>query len=667
MKKLTAFLFIMLVTVGYAQDTKDSIVKTYNLGEIAITGFKIEELSVPQITKIDFMELRKADALDLSQLQKNIPSGRIRTNSRGESILFLRGAGERQLGLFFDGVPYNVPWDNRFDLTFLPLNVVGEVAVSQNANSVLYGPNVLGGAVNVNTYERGSDGSNGSLSFSGSNAETYSASASYDLRKGMFNFIASGSWLDSKGSTMPAGAPLGIRNQDPGAKYITNSDRKRMSLFTRGEWHFGDDAKTGLSVNFVSGSKGVSPETHIPTADARLWRYPEWHRLMISSNSKFRLSAKTDLTAVLWFDNFGQKIDTYPGLDYATVSESQKDKDVTFGGRLSSSYRINDQHALTGVFNFQTTSHNEGLFNAGNTQTSDLDYTGSLLSAGVEYSFRVDGFSIVAGGLYDLDMKGKTGAFTQYENTNTSAPGLFASASYILSENWEVFGGLTYRNRFPSLREQFSGALNRFKANPDLKPEKGTLTDIGFIYGNGALRLKLSGFYNTYTDLITQIRLTAAQDPQRRRMRVNLADARIIGTEAVLSWKPSRFFALEGNITWMDAKGKTDGVTEDKIDNRPELLGGISFEVKPISHLGISLESEFTGLQVETNPSVPAQKLEIAGSTVFNTRVAYSLVTTTWSADLFLRANNIFDHYREYQLGIIEPGRSVVAGVSFRL
>jgi len=665
-KQILIFIGVLAFALN-AQGVADSIVKTYNLGEISVTGFKIEELAVPQITKIDFIELRKSDALDLSQLQKNIPSGRIRTNSRGESILFLRGAGERQLGLFFDGVPYNVPWDNRFDLTFLPLDVVGEVAVSQNANSVLYGPNVLGGAVNVNTYERGSDGSTGTLLLSGSNSETYSASASYDLRKGGFNFIASGSWLDSKGSTMPSGAPVGIANQDTEAKFITNSDRKRISLFTRGEWHFSESAKTGLSVNFVSGSKGVSPETHIPTADARLWRYPEWQRLMISSNSKFRLSSKADLTAVLWFDNFGQKIDTYTGLDFAKVSESQKDKDVTFGGRLSSSYRIDEHHAVSGVFNISATSHNEGIFNAGNTQTSDLDYTGSLLSGGVEYSYKTEDFNLLAGALYDLDMKGKTGAFAQYENTTTSAPGIFASVSYSISEKWEVFGGVTYRNRFPSLREQFSGALNRFKANPDLKPEKGTLTDIGFIYSNDGLRLKLSGFYNTYTDLITQIRLTADQDPQRRRMRVNLADARIIGAEAVFSWKPSRLFSIDGNLTWMDAKGKSDGVTEERIDNKPEVLGGISLEVRPVRQLGISLETEFTGKQFETNPAVPSAKIEIAGSAVFNARVAWSLVTAVWSADLFVRANNIFDHYRVYQLGIIEPGRSITGGVSFRL
>lgn len=665
-KQILIFIGVLAFALN-AQGVADSIVKTYNLGEISVTGFKIEELAVPQITKIDFMELRKSDALDLAQLQKNIPSGRIRTNSRGESILFLRGAGERQLGLFFDGVPYNVPWDNRFDLTFLPLDVVGEVAVSQNANSVLYGPNVLGGAVNVNSYERGSDGSTGTLSLSGSNSETYSASASYDLRKGRFNFIASGSWLDSKGSTMPSGAPVGLTNQDPDAKLITNSDRKRISLFTRGEWHFSESAKTGLSVNFVSGSKGVSPETHIPTADARLWRYPEWQRLMISSNSKFRLSHRADLTAVLWFDNFGQKIDTYTGLDFAKVSESQKDKDVTFGGRLSSSFRIDEHHAISGVFNISATSHNEGIFNAGNTQTSDLDYTGSLLSGGVEYSYNTEDLTLLAGALYDLDMKGKTGAFAQYENTNTSAPGLFASVSWSISEQWEVFGGVTYRNRFPSLREQFSGALNRFKANPDLKPEKGTLTDIGFIYSNNGLRVKLSGFYNTYTDLITQIRLTAAQDPQRRRMRVNLADARITGAEAVFSWKPSRLFSIDGNLTWMDAKGKSDGVTEERIDNKPEVLGGFSIEVRPIRQLGISLETEFTGKQFETNPAVPSAKIEIAGSAVFNARVAWSLVTASWSADLFVRANNIFDHYRVYQLGIIEPGRSITGGVSFRL
>ncbi len=541
MKIRIALILLMATMVGYGQNTQDSIVKTYHLGEVEITGFKIEEVPMPQTTKINYWELRKADAPDLSQLQKNIPSGRIRTNSRGESILFLRGAGERQLGLFFDGVPYNVPWDNRFDLTFLPLDVVGEISVNQNASSVLYGANVLGGAVNINTYERSSNGSNGSLTISGSNSETYSGSGSFDWKKDNFNFTAALSYLDSKGSILPANSPPELQSQDREAKYITNTQRKRFSLFTRGEWWFGESSKTGLSVNFVTGSKGVAPETHVAPADARLWRYPDWNRVTVSSNSKFKLNSKLDLTTVFWWDNFGQKIETYSDLSFSKITESQQDRDITLGGRASLIYKLNENHSLLGVVNFSATSHNEIILNASGGQISDFDYSQNFLSSGLEYSYRYEEFSILGGGVFDLSMINKTGAFTQYGNTNASAPGVFASAAWEVSPGWEVFAGVTYRNRFPSLRESFSGALNRFKANPDLKPEKGTLTDFGVKFGRNGLTLKLSGFYNIYSDLISQIRLTAAQDAQRRRMRINLADATIIGSELVFEYKPSSF------------------------------------------------------------------------------------------------------------------------------
>ena len=667
MKIRIALILLMATMVGYGQNTQDSIVKTYHLGEVEITGFKIEEVPMPQTTKINYWELRKADAPDLSQLQKNIPSGRIRTNSRGESILFLRGAGERQLGLFFDGVPYNVPWDNRFDLTFLPLDVVGEISVNQNASSVLYGANVLGGAVNINTYERSSNGSNGSLTISGSNSETYSGSGSFDWKKDNFNFTAALSYLDSKGSILPANSPPELQSQDREAKYITNTQRKRFSLFTRGEWWFGESSKTGLSVNFVTGSKGVAPETHVAPADARLWRYPDWSRVTVSSNSKFKLNSKLDLTTVFWWDNFGQKIETYSDLSFSKITESQQDRDITLGGRASLIYKLNENHSLLGVVNFSATSHNEIILNASGGQISDFDYSQNFLSSGLEYSYRYEEFSILGGGVFDLSMINKTGAFTQYGNTNTSAPGVFASAAWEVSPGWELFAGVTFRNRFPSLRESFSGALNRFKANPDLKPEKGTLTDFGVKFGRNGLTLKLSGFYNIYSDLISQIRLTTAQDAQRRRMRINLADATIIGSELVFEYKPSTFMGISGNLTYMDARGKADGVVEDKLDNKPEVLGGVTIELKPVNRIGISLESEFTGKQVETNPDKPSDKIEIAGSAVFNLRLFYSLLSAGFSGDVFFRVNNIFDHYRIYQLGLIEPGRSISVGITIKL
>jgi outer membrane receptor for ferrienterochelin and colicin len=150
-------------------------------------------------------------------------------------------------------------------------------------------------------------------------------------------------------------------------------------------------------------------------------------------------------------------------------------------------------------------------------------------------------------------------------------------------------------------------------------------------------------------------------------MRINLADATILGTELVFDYSVSQAVKISGNFCYMDAKGKADGVIESKLDNKPEVLGGLILELKPINRFGLAFESEFTGKQVETNPAKPSEKLEIAGSAVFNVRLGYTILASKFSTDIFVRFNNIFDHYRVYQLGLIEPGRTITGGISIKL
>ncbi len=140
--------FFILLSLNLFSQSKDSV-KVYDLNEITV---KSEFLIEPKpTTKIGSQILSNYDGSSLFEVAKYIPSVKSQTNSRGESLFYLRGANERQLGLFFDGVLLNIPWDNRIDLSLLPTNNFESVQVIKGVPSSIYGANNIAGVVVSNS------------------------------------------------------------------------------------------------------------------------------------------------------------------------------------------------------------------------------------------------------------------------------------------------------------------------------------------------------------------------------------------------------------------------------------------------------------------------------------------------------------------------------------
>ena len=72
-----------------------------------------------------------------------------RIGSRNETTVYVRGFDMRQVPLFIDGIPIYTPYDGYADLGRFTTFDVAEVRVSKGFASVLYGPNALGGAINI--------------------------------------------------------------------------------------------------------------------------------------------------------------------------------------------------------------------------------------------------------------------------------------------------------------------------------------------------------------------------------------------------------------------------------------------------------------------------------------------------------------------------------------
>ena len=85
----------------------------------------------------------------LEQVLRAMPVLVVRTNSRGEVQPALRGGEDRQIAVLVDGVPITLAWDHRTDLSVVPVTAARSVTLHRGLSSLLQGPNVLAGAVEV--------------------------------------------------------------------------------------------------------------------------------------------------------------------------------------------------------------------------------------------------------------------------------------------------------------------------------------------------------------------------------------------------------------------------------------------------------------------------------------------------------------------------------------
>ena len=103
-----------------------------------------EILTQDTITKLDKRNV--ADALSVVpgvSLQKS--------GGRNELQVRVRGFDNRQVPVFYDGVPIYVPYDGNLDLGRFLTSNLASLEVSKGYTSLLQGPNLMGGSINLTT------------------------------------------------------------------------------------------------------------------------------------------------------------------------------------------------------------------------------------------------------------------------------------------------------------------------------------------------------------------------------------------------------------------------------------------------------------------------------------------------------------------------------------
>ena len=639
--------------------------RSYELGEIVIGGEDVEAVQATTMQRVSLASLVREDAAAVSEVARLIPSATVQTNSRGETLVYIRNAGERQVALFFDGALLNIPWDNRVDLSLVPTGMMGGMTVAKGVPSVHYGTNVLGGAVNVTSRSLGRTGTFTEATAMLGTVGQRQGVLTHLRRNGPFSFAGSIGYSTRDAMALPGEVDLPYSQRSRDTR--TNTDRELFNLFGRASYRLMSGGEVGVSLLHVDGEKGVAPESHLdPTVDrVRFWRYPLWRNTMLILNGTRPLGHGGYLRGSVWGSRFVQRIDQFSDDAYRSLTDRQDDEDVTVGGRFQW-LRPLGPGSLTLSLNLLTSRHRQvdTGFDGEASPEPRQTYQQHVYSLGAEYDVAVSRpLSLIVGGSLDGIATPRTGDKPARDPTVDA--GMMAGMVYQLGEGlaWKISAGR--KVRFPTMRELFGDALNRFLVNPDLKPESSLLTETGLVLQREVVAGEVLAFLNRTFDTIDQRTVTVEE--RRLRQRINLEGSRVYGVEVVGKVQPVAPWSLEGHMTWMQTRGFNDAGPDRVLVEKPEWLGTLTFVYNAARGLSLMGQAVYTGRAYGLDPD--NELVGLPTSVVLNTRAAFRFFFPGKRVfgELFLRVDNLADTLTMPQLGLPGPGREFRGGMSVSL
>jgi len=650
-KYFIVFLFLSQLLIIAQQ--KDSI-NTYDLGEVTIEGsFTIE----PKPTiKFDQEFLTRFDGRSVFETGYFMPSIKPQTNSRGESLFYIRGSSERQLGLFFDGAFVNIPWDNRIDLSLLPTTSLSEIKIIKGIPSVVYGANHIAGVIigTSQNYQTSKLSGNVSAQFGDYNQRKFSISLGKKIND--FSFMFSASHYNRDSYVLPKN----FESEENSDKYRINSYQQTDALFAKIGYNYQKSSNIQTSFQYLNSAKGVPPE--IDVAKPRYWQYPVWNKVGLNLLGKhsFSSSQNSFLNYVITVYNFKMQIDEFTDHSYSTISNIEKNNDFVLYGRLVYTTFWGSNSIFRFSFSGYNTNHKEKFLA---TNFEETTFVQIIYSAGAEYEFLTNKFVAIIGISLDGSNSPQTGEYES--NNNYSALGLNLTAKYHFQTDLSLQVNLGEKSRFPSLRESFSNGLGRFVINPDLKPETAYDGEIGLEYLFSRGKIYTNVFINYLKDGI--VRNVVETDAGTKFMRVNKESIQTYGFEFQTNYTVSRKIDAGFQFSYLRSFAQNEITEEysDTLEYKPELISSLYLNYSFYKNL--SALFEVSTIQNEYGYQEGNQYFrKLPSYYLFNIRLTYSLhFTAKQTIQFFGRVNNIFDELYYTQWGLPEAGRQFLVGANF--
>lgn len=589
--------------------------------EVEVTAIPPAQQPISTASLVSTADLEKIIPKNLSEIMNHTAGTYVTEGSKGESGLMIRGLASNRITLMYDSIPIYEPYFNSFDLKSLPSSGIETIQVIKGSSSVLYGPNTLGGIVNVITKRIGSPFFHLDANL-GKNS-TYFVSGSGGYKWNRFAFFGNASWDKSDGYKW--------KNDSDDRIPRKHSDYDRKNFAAKLFYYPTEKSEIMAEVIYYTANYGIPAATD--TTKTRFWDFKDWDRIQFNAGAVFPLFNQGSVKFRTYFIRHFNVLDAYTKEDFQTRQWESTYKNNSYGASLMNEIPIFSQHTLKLGVHY---SHHQ-VRQQGDIGEIWEEYKRDIFSVGLEDHFVLfPQWKIIAGA--SIDYLGKPDG----EDKTTLNPlvGLRFSPREWLSFHLSM----AYKSRFPSMNSLYGS-----QGNPLLKDEKGRTFELGF---DLIRSLDLSGtvFYSLYHDMIQAYRgLDGYKNYQ------NIGKAEIYGLELSAHKKIGRFdFSL--NYTFLNTR---DTDLDQPLDYTPKSQFNSIIDIGPIR--GFSLTFWGTAAsqsQVKLGKNPPFQVATIPGYVIISGKIDKAFGNFT----LYLKVENLLDKAYFTEPGFPMRGRTASGG-----
>lgn len=527
----------------------------FDLGriEVSVTGEPVQTVAASSLDESLYRERNVRVLPEALNLAPGLHMQRI--GSRNERGIFVRGFDVRQVPLYVDGIPVYVPYDGYVDLDRFLTDDISEVQIAKGFTSPLYGPNAIGGAINLISKApvRPLQFDLGGGYASGGQIHSFANAGSRWKRlwvQGGFSWLSSDSFpVSGKFRPVPL-QPDGNRVN----AYQTDYKTRIRAAWTPNE----SDQYTFTYAN-QQGEKGNPPYAGSdPLVRPRFWQWPQWDKESFYFIANKGIGTGNYVRARLFYDKFNNLLKAFDDARYVSQTKpssfTSPYDDDTQGAILEAGSRKLGRHTLKASFFYKDDTHREG--NLGEPLRSFRDQS---LSAGIEDTIQIGERTSAVAGLSGDSIRVRNaedfqqGRVLPFPRNDLWAFNAQAGIFHALTSASRLRFTFARKTRLPTIKDRYSYRLGQAIPNPGLREERANNWEAGYSHLLGrATLVEAALFLNQISNSTERFFV----QPNIYQLR-NLGEARHLGGEFGLRSNLTRSLLWTANYTYLSRKNLT--------------------------------------------------------------------------------------------------------------
>ena len=656
---LSVWTCALSLSVLHSQTAEDSLLRRFELGEVLISSDK--SLVIARSGGLTQGQMADLNKLDVAGALGYLPGVTLANiGARNEAVVYVRGFDLRQVPVFIDGIPVYTPFDGYVDLGRFLSGDLAQISVEKGFSSVLYGPNAMGGAINLVSRKpqgkREIDGYLGWLS-----GESYRYALNVGMRQKKFYFQGGVTGLERRYYPMSASF-VGTTTEDGGRR--ENSYRSDHKVNVKVAFTPNDTDEYALTYVRQDGEKGNPPYTGTdPRIRARYWRWPAWDKESLYFIANKSVSTGHVLKVRAYFDRFVNTLFSYDDATYTTQNRPfafQSFYDAyTFGGNAEWAVKTYRRHDIKVAGYFKQDVHRENNRNEPRRTMADQTYSlavedGILLaekwraSAGLSLNWR----NSLRAQHY---IPNATPPISEFPTNHNQAANAQVGVWYLPAERHRLRASVARKTRFPTLKDRYSYRLGQAIPNPDLKPEVAYHYELNYsgVFWKKKMPVEIALFRSDIASAIQRV-----DSVQNNLFQLqNTGRARFIGAEVAVQQYLSNF--IEVGINYAFIQRKSLDRPQIQFTDVPEHQLQALLKVRATRYAEVIGTFEAHSWRYSTSYGTKADAFAVA-----NLAIRVYLLP---SLGIHLGVNNLWDANYALIEGFPEEGRNYFASLLFRV